>query len=192
MAQFHLIVSLAIPEKVNRHAVRAASAVIHPHLANGEHGVIVRRRGRIVKAFHNKDPVHFTDAVGIFVAHLNGDIQLHIQVQGIPFAERTQIHILCKSIQFIGRSIVDHFCTVFHGHGELRQEVMHIRKLGGLSTALVIAKLLQNLLTDGVAGFIVEDCPQIDLDVIAVIGLVLNGDFLAACIAGHDTLEIVK
>ena len=69
---------------------------------------------------------------------------------------------------------------------------MHILQLGSCAPALIAAKLCKYLITDRVPVFIMQNCPHIDLDVIAVVRFILDCYFFAEGVAWHDPFEIVK
>ena len=63
---------LAVPEQVDGHAVIGVIAVaVRPNLTDGELAFLI--------GFHMENPVHLTHAVGVFVAKVSGNGQLHFQ-----------------------------------------------------------------------------------------------------------------
>ena len=198
--QDDLFVDLAVTQQLNGNTNRAQGvAAVVPDLVNGQlFGFI---------AFGQKYPVYFADTVCVLVAEFNGNVKLHAQVQGFAAVQSAEQNILCQhafavELGFILGSrtcFIDQLTAVVDAHRQLGQEVLHA--CDGLVTGIVGNDFLLILaifvfkrfaVSQGVLDFVVNVRAHIDLDVIAVICAVCQGDFFRQLVAGHDVLEVVK
>ena len=142
----------------------------------------MNRQFVVLDSFHQECPAHFAHTVCVLVAQLDGNIQFHFQGEFFALGKLPQEHIVRQGAGLIGGRIVNQFRAVVDAHGQLLEEILH----GGNSFRL------GDFLAEGVAVLVVHLGFQVDIDVIAVAGLIFEGNGLGKLITGHHIFEIVK
>ena len=162
---------------------------VGPDLA---HGALV-----FVEALHMEHPVHLAHPVGVLVAQVNGDVQLHPEGGLLAGAERAQQAVVPQAAGLVGGGYIDQLLAIVNAHGQLGEEVRHgghgLVPLAG-DIRLILAVLVFELLVigQGVGGLVVGLDAQVEVDEIAVRGGIGEGDRLGQLIAGHDVLEVIE
>ena len=166
---------LAIFQQVDLDALGAVGiAVVIPCLVDCQLAIL--------DGFYHKRPVYFTHSISILAAQGNGDIQFHLEREFFTFGQLAQEDIVRQSAGLIGSGIINQFRAVVDAHGQLLQEILH----GGNCFCF------GDFFAEGVVVFVVNYGLQIDIDIIAILGSVLECNSLGELVAGHHILEVVK
>ena len=129
-----------------------------------------------------EDPIHLAHPIGEPVIQRSGNGQLHFQGGGIAGAEGAQEGVILEAVQLVGGSIVDQLGAVPDLHGQLGEELGH----GSHGFPLC------HLPAEGIACLVMGLRSHIEVDEVAVGGIVGEGDGIGNGVTGHDVLEAIK